>query len=82
MIPEPAQFPLETIEMRIESGEIKIPQFQRDFVWNLKDTAELFDSIIKGYPIGTFNRKDEDLKRDRRYSSSSGCAWNNDTVSA
>lgn len=38
----------------IRKGYIKIPKFQRDFVWGIEDTAELLDSIIKGYPIGTF----------------------------
>ena len=38
----------------IEQGLIKIPQFQRKFVWSLEQTANLLDSIIKGYPIGTF----------------------------
>jgi hypothetical protein len=38
----------------IDSGRIKIPQFQRDFVWDKQQTAKLIDSIIKGYPIGTF----------------------------
>jgi len=38
----------------IESGQIKIPQFQRDFVWSVAEAAKLMDSIIKGYPIGTF----------------------------
>ena len=38
----------------IESGRIKIPQFQRKFVWSLEQTASLIDSILKGYPIGTF----------------------------
>jgi len=38
----------------IESGQIKIPQFQRDFVWSVAKAAALMDSIIKGYPIGTF----------------------------
>lgn len=38
----------------IEKGSIKIPQFQRDFVWKKKESAKLLDSIIKGYPIGTF----------------------------
>ncbi len=38
----------------IEEGRIKIPQFQRCFVWKLEETAELIDSILKGYPIGTF----------------------------
>lgn len=38
----------------IEQGHIKIPQFQRKFVWSLEETAKLIDSILKGYPIGTF----------------------------
>lgn len=38
----------------IETGQVKIPQFQRKFVWNIKESAKLLDSIIKGYPIGTF----------------------------
>ena len=38
----------------IRRGYIKIPKFQRDFVWGVEDTAKLLDSIIKGYPIGTF----------------------------
>ena len=38
----------------IRRGYIKIPKFQRDFVWDIEDTAKLLDSIIKGYPIGTF----------------------------
>lgn len=38
----------------IQKGIIKIPKFQRDFVWNIDKTAKLLDSILKGYPIGTF----------------------------
>ena len=38
----------------IDKGEIKIPKFQRDFVWSIEKTANLLDSILKGYPIGTF----------------------------
>lgn len=38
----------------IEAGRIKIPQFQRDFVWSKEASAKLLDSVIKRYPIGTF----------------------------
>ncbi|RMF64786.1 MAG: DUF262 domain-containing protein, partial [Calditrichaeota bacterium] len=38
----------------IDTGRIKIPQFQRDFVWDKEQTARLIDSLIKGFPIGTF----------------------------
>lgn len=38
----------------IDKGELKIPNFQRDFVWTKEQTAKLVDSIIRGYPIGAF----------------------------
>jgi hypothetical protein len=38
----------------IDTGRIKIPKFQRDFVWTKEQSAKLIDSIIKGFPIGTF----------------------------
>lgn len=38
----------------IDSGRIKIPRFQRDFVWHKEQTSKLIDSIIKGFPVGTF----------------------------
>jgi uncharacterized protein with ParB-like and HNH nuclease domain len=43
-----------TLVNEIETGQIKIPQFQRQFVWELGLSAKLIDSILKGYPIGTF----------------------------
>ena len=48
----PAKFP--DLISEIETGQIKIPQFQRKFVWGIKASAKLLDSILKGYPIGTF----------------------------
>lgn len=44
----------ETLFSDIDSGRIKIPQFQREFVWDKSKTAKLIDSLLKGYPIGTF----------------------------
>lgn len=38
----------------IQKGQIKVPKFQRNFVWSLDRTAKLLDSILKSYPIGTF----------------------------
>lgn len=34
-------------------GAIRIPHFQRDFRWGWEDVRKLFDSIEKGYPIGS-----------------------------
>lgn len=39
---------------QIDNGTVKIPQFQREFVWSKSQTAKLIDSIIKGFPMGTF----------------------------
>ena len=38
---------------RISSGDIRIPAFQRGFVWTPDQVAFLLDSIYKGFPIGT-----------------------------
>ncbi len=37
----------------IAEGKINIPVFQRDFVWKKDQMKNLFDSISKGYPIGS-----------------------------
>jgi hypothetical protein len=37
----------------IDNGYIQIPSFQRDFIWDNKDKIELFESIKRGYPIGS-----------------------------
>ena len=44
----------EILIAEIEKGQLKIPQFQRKFVWPLERSAGLIDSMLKGYPIGTF----------------------------
>jgi len=44
---------LEDLLNEIADGEYKIPIFQREFVWDSSQIVELFDSILKGYPIGS-----------------------------
>ena len=53
-LPKPSSQSYPSLLQEIEKGQIKIPQFQRNFVWSVSDSAKLMDSIIKGYPIGTF----------------------------
>ena len=52
--PKPDSKLYSTLISEIETGVIKVPKFQRDFVWNIEKTTRLLDSILKGYPIGTF----------------------------
>ncbi|MBL0344426.1 DUF262 domain-containing protein [Candidatus Villigracilis affinis] len=54
MQPQPQSKKYEVLFTGIDSGQVKIPMFQRDFVWGKEQSAKLIDSIIKGYPIGTF----------------------------
>lgn len=51
---KPDRIDMDTIKFQIEQGELKVPQFQRDFVWSIDASAKLMDSIVKGYPIGAF----------------------------
>ncbi|QKF32629.1 DUF262 domain-containing protein [Bacillus velezensis] len=37
---------------KVVSGEIRIPSFQRDYVWTSEQVAFLLDSLYKGIPIG------------------------------
>jgi hypothetical protein len=53
-LPEPQTLPYSTLMSEIEKGIVKIPQFQRDFIWSKRKACKLMDSIVKGYPIGTF----------------------------
>jgi hypothetical protein len=36
-----------------EAGIIRVPAFQRDFEWDYSKKVQLFESILKGLPIGT-----------------------------
>ncbi len=40
---------------RIQTGDVVLPAIQREFVWDPDDRiTKLFDSLLRGYPIGTF----------------------------
>src|SRR3989344_2756226 len=45
---------LSDIVHEIEHGQLRIPRFQRDFVWERSKVIKLLDSIYKEYPIGSF----------------------------
>ncbi len=47
----PNDFNLSTLVSFIESGAIKIPGFQRNYVWDIKRASKLIESIIIGLPI-------------------------------
>jgi len=38
----------------IDGQKYLLPSIQREFVWNIEQIEMLFDSLMRGYPIGTF----------------------------
>lgn len=47
----PNDFNITTIVNFIESGAIEIPGFQRNFVWDIRRSSKLIESILIGLPI-------------------------------
>src|SRR3954464_12226884 len=39
---------------RFDTGEIRLPLMQRDYVWKGKKVVRLLDSLYRGWPIGSF----------------------------
>lgn len=66
---------LREIYTKINNGLYAIPVFQRDYAWKKEQVLDLFDSISKGYPIGTiilwkptsdFIKKSKDILTDEK----------------
>lgn len=53
---------------KVAAGQIRIPAFQRGFVWDPERVAYLMDSIYKGYPFGSLIlwRTKEQLRSERQ----------------
>lgn len=51
--PQPSVDRIDELARRILSGDILLPKFQREFVWDKTQIIELLDSVGRGYPIGS-----------------------------
>jgi uncharacterized protein DUF262 len=56
----------ETIES-VQKHEYVLPAIQREFVWKPEQIARLFDSLMQGYPVGTFLLWRVDGENSRKY---------------
>lgn len=45
---------IKAVVENIEKGDYVLPAIQREFVWNAGQIERLFDSLLRGYPIGSF----------------------------
>ena len=56
----PADFTLEVLHKKEADGFVYVPEFQRHFVWNLKQASKLIESFLLGLPVPQlFMYKDE-----------------------
>lgn len=59
-----ADFDVDGLVKRMKRGDIFIPPFQRDYVWNLSDASRLIESLLLGLPVpGIFLAKDADSNK-------------------
>ncbi|MEA3523145.1 MAG: DUF262 domain-containing protein [Campylobacterota bacterium] len=54
-----ADYDVEGCVKRLNRGDIFIPPFQRDYVWNIKDASRFIESLLFGLPVpGVFLAKE------------------------
>lgn len=51
--PNAQTYLVEDLVAQVAAGRIRVPSFQRQLRWQWEDVRRLFDSIEKGYPIGS-----------------------------
>ena len=51
--PEARAFKIEALLAEVRLGRMRIPSFQRRLNWEREDVCKLFDSLYRGYPVGT-----------------------------
>ena len=66
--PKPSIDRIDELARRILSGDILLPKFQRNFVWERKQVIKLLDSVARGYPIGSILlwQSRQELRSERR----------------
>ena len=47
------RYTLDTLLKYLEMGDIALPDMQRPFVWKKTKVRDLFDSMYRGYPVGS-----------------------------
>ncbi len=51
--PSATVFSVDDLVREVLAGRMRIPSFQRSLKWQWEDARRLFDSIVRGYPIGS-----------------------------
>jgi Protein of unknown function DUF262 len=51
--PQATSVTVRTLIQQVRAGQVRTPEFQRPLRWKVKHNLELFDSLWRGYPIGS-----------------------------
>ena len=46
-------YSIQELSRLARAGVLRVPEFQRSFRWDADDVLALFDSILRGYPVGS-----------------------------
>jgi hypothetical protein len=46
-----ADYPVDTLVKRINRGDIYIPRFQREYIWNIGQASRFIESLLLGLPV-------------------------------
>lgn len=59
-----ADYDVEGLVRRLDRGDIFIPPFQRDYVWNINEASRFVESLLLGLPVpGIFLARDDPSKK-------------------
>src|ERR1700677_2010735 len=51
--PEATAHQVDDVLAKVRAGQLRLPDFQRKLKWQPRDMLDLFDSLYRGFPIGT-----------------------------
>lgn len=63
--PEALTLKVEDLVETVRRGQVRIPRFQRGLRWTAVDVLKLFDSMYRGYPVGSLLFYKRQAKADR-----------------
>ncbi|MGC4233076.1 MAG: DUF262 domain-containing protein [Niabella sp.] len=59
-----ADYTVDSLVKRLQKGDIFIPDFQRDYVWNQSEASRLIESLLLGLPIpGVFLARESETNK-------------------
>ena len=59
-----ADYPIDSLVKRINNGSIFVPDFQRGYIWKLKEASRFIESLLLGLPVpGIFLAREQDTQK-------------------